>query len=148
MTRKDVEDYLKNVNPNIKIIYETNKAFIINNKLQKINVPHMYRVQDFKDKRISRFSEKKIVGFSITGSSLFKFELERESDGCFANLLSIDILVSSEIDDIVDFINKYDSSYYSIGELIRMYSSRHLLFVQYCINKKDKCGVDISEESC
>ena len=148
MTRKDVEDYLKNVNPNIKIIDETNKVFIINNKLQKINVPHMYMVQDFKHKRISRFSEKKIVGFSVRGSSLFKFELERESDGCFANLLSIDMLVSSEIDDIVDFVNKYANTQCNIGELLNMYSKKHLLYVQYCIKEKDKCGVDISEESC
>ena len=148
MTRKDVEDYLKNVNPNIKIIDETNKAFIINNKLQKINVPHMYMVQDFKHKRISRFSEKKIVGFSVRGSSLFKFELERESDGCFANLLSIDMLVSSEIDDIVDFVNRHANTQCNIGELLNMYSKKHLLYVEYCIEEKDKCGVDISEESC
>ena len=148
MTRKDVEDYLKNVNPNIKIIDEKNKVFIINNKLQKINVPHMYMVQDFKHKKISRFCEKKIVGFSVRGSSLFKFELERESDGCFANLLSIDMLVSSEIDDIVDFVNKHATSYCNIGELLNMYSKKHLLFVQYYIKEKDKCGVDVSEESC
>ena len=148
MTRKDVEDYLKNVNPNIKIIDETNKVFIINNKLQKINVPHMYRVQDFKDKGISRFSEKKIVGFSVRGSSLFKFELEREPDGYFANPLSIDMLVDSEIDDMTNFVNKHANTQCNIGELLNMYSKKHLLFVQYCIKEKDKCGVDISEESC